>query len=177
MSGFERREVLRDGRAVVVREIRPDDREAIAAAVRTLDPESIYMRLFSRRTELTPQGLERIMHVDPERDAMLVVEVEGGDGAVIAAGRYVGLHAAASGSNAEVAFVVGPDHRSLGISGMLLRHLAAIGRERGVATFEADVLAGNKAMLAVFARSGLSLRQDREGGVVHVTLGLRPGGG
>jgi len=36
----------------------------------------------------------------------------------------------------------------------------------------AEVLPGNKAMLAVFARAGLPMRQRREGGVVHVTLDL-----
>ena len=35
------------------------------------------------------------------------------------------------------------------------------------------MLAENKAMLAVFAKSGLPMRQRREGGVVHVTLALR----
>ena len=34
------------------------------------------------------------------------------------------------------------------------------------------VLAENKAMLAVFARSGLPMRKRRDGGVVHVTLSL-----
>ena len=57
----------------------------------------------------------------------------------------------------------------------LLRHLAAIARERGIATFEAEVLAENKAMQAVFARSGLPMRTRREDGVVHVTLALQGG--
>jgi hypothetical protein len=38
--------------------------------------------------------------------------------------------------------------------------------------FEADVLAENGAMLAVFAKSGLAMRQARDGSVVHVTLAL-----
>ena len=55
----------------------------------------------------------------------------------------------------------------------MLKHLAAIARARGIAAFDADVLAENAPMLAVFARSGLSMRKRREGGTVHVTLSLQ----
>jgi len=34
------------------------------------------------------------------------------------------------------------------------------------------VLAGNKAMISVFARSGLPMTKHRDGGTVHVTLAL-----
>jgi len=37
---------------------------------------------------------------------------------------------------------------------------------------QADVLPQNKAMLAVFARSGLPMRKTLEEGAVHVTLSL-----
>ena len=56
--------------------------------------------------------------------------------------------------------------------GRLLAHLSAIARDRGIARFEADVLAENKAMLVVFERSGLPMRKSRDGGVLHVTLDL-----
>jgi hypothetical protein len=41
-----------------------------------------------------------------------------------------------------------------------------------VSRFKADVLAGNQAMLGVFAGSGLPMKQQREGGVIQVTLSL-----
>ena len=62
-----------------------------------------------------------------------------------------------------------------GIAGRLLTHLAAIARERGIGALTAEVLAENKPMLAVFARGGFPMQKRREGGVVHVTLSLRPG--
>jgi hypothetical protein len=60
---------------------------------------------------------------------------------------------------------------------MLLAALTEIGRERGIAHFEADVLASNAAMLGVFRRSGLPLKTRREGGVLHLAMDLRPSGG
>ena len=166
-------EILRDGRHATIRTMRADDRERVAAAIRQLDRESIYTRLFTYRKELTEAGLTRIMTVDPEREAALLVTIDGPSGEiVIGSARYVAGDARADGRTAEIAFVVEEDYQGLGIAGRLLKHLAAIARERGITEFEADVLPDNKAMLSVFARSGLPMRQRREGGVSHVELAL-----
>jgi GNAT superfamily N-acetyltransferase len=166
-------ETLSNGLAVEVRALRADDRERIAKAVRGLERESIYTRLFSYRNELTETGLDRIMHFDPGSEVVLIVTIgSGADETVIGSGRYIvgpGEHGARS---AEVAFMVEEDYHGLGIAGRLLRHLAGIARERGVASFEASVLPENKAMLAVFARSGLPMRRRNEGGEVQVMLTL-----
>ena len=118
------------------------------------------------------------MAVDSVRDVMLVVTVgAGAEETVIASGRFVAAPGDAVPQSGEIAFVVEEDYQGLGIAGRLLRHLADVARTRGVATFEADVLAENKSMLAVFAKSGLPMQQRREGGVVHVTLALRGAAG
>lgn len=165
-------EALRDGTAVTIRALRADDRERMAAAVRGLDRESIHTRLFSYRSELTEAALDRIMRFDPGREVALVVTVgHAPDEVVVGGGRYVVTDPAARA--AEVAFMVEEDFHGRGIAGRLLRHLATIAHERGIATLEAEVLAGNRAMLAVFARSGLPMTTRPEDGIVHVTLALR----
>jgi len=75
---------------------------------------------------------------------------------------------------AEVAFVTGGNYRGLGIASHILRHLVRIAQDAGVAHFEADVLAENEQMLAVFRRSGLPMQLRRDGSVLHVTLALLP---
>jgi GNAT superfamily N-acetyltransferase len=173
---FCRTDTLRNGLAVTIRDLRADDRERMAKAVRQLDRESVYTRLFGYRNELSEAGLDRLMHVDPEREVALVVTTaSGNDEIVIGSGRYFVSGQIDNERTAEVAFVVEEDYQGLGIAGRLLQHFARIGRERNIAAFEADVLAENKSMLAVFARSGLPMQQHREGGVVHVTLSLANG--
>ncbi|TMH62765.1 MAG: GNAT family N-acetyltransferase [Betaproteobacteria bacterium] len=71
-----------------------------------------------------------------------------------------------------MAFTVEEDYQGKGLAGRLIGHLIGIARQLGIARFEADVLSGNTAMLAVFARSALPMHQRREGGVVHITLAL-----
>lgn len=164
---------LKGGAAVTVRALQPEDRARVARAVRGLDRESIYFRLFSYRSELTDAGLDRIMRFDPDLEVALVATTgTQGDETIVAGGRYVVDDPAAEPRNAEVAFTVEEDWHGQGLASLLLRHLAVIARERGVAAFTAEVLADNRAMLRVFERSGLAGRTRREGGTVHVTLSL-----
>ena len=166
-------DTLRNGLVVTIRALKPDDREKIARAVRGLDRESIYTRLFGYRNELTEAGLERIMHFDPDSEVVLVVTTGSGDAeAVIGSCRYVVRQDGERVRTAEVAFVVEEDYHGLGIAGRLLRHLAAIARAQGIAQFEASVLPGNKPMLAVFARSGLPMQKRTADGEAHVALTL-----
>jgi RimJ/RimL family protein N-acetyltransferase len=159
-------DTLRSGLPVNVRALRPDDRERVAQAVRGLDRDSIYLRLFSYRNELTDAALDRIMRFDPAGEVVLLVLT--GDERVIGSGRYV----ATSPDSAEVAFMVEEDFHGQGIASRLLRHLATVATIQGIRTFEADVLAENKAMLAVFARTGWAMTKAREGDVIHVKLAL-----
>lgn len=170
---FAVEDTLRNGTRITIRAIRPDDRERIAKAFGQLDRESVYTRFFAYKNELSAADLARIDTMDFVRDVVLVATIRfAGDETVIASGRYV-AHAAPDGTLvAEVAFTVEEDYHGLGIAGRLLTHLIAIARASGIARFEAEVLPGNKAMLAVFTRSGLPMQQRRADGVVHLTLAL-----
>ena len=57
---------------------------------------------------------------------------------------------------------------------VLIAALVEVARQRGVAVFEADVLAENPSMLRVFERTGLPMRKRSEGGIVHLELALAP---
>ena len=165
---------LKSGVTATMRMLHPDDREKIAAAVRKLDPESIYTRLFSHRKELTEAGLNRIMHVERGHEVVLVVTTgTETEEVVIGSGRYIASQPPGTpGRTAEVAFLVAKEYQGLGIAGRLLAQMMELARSDGIAAFEADVLADNKSMLAVFARSGLPMKKRYEGGSVHVTLAL-----
>lgn len=166
---------LKNGLAATIRLLRPDDRERMAAAVRGLDPQTIFTRLFSHRKELTEAGLDRIMRFDPDREAVLVVTIgAGAEEVIIGAGRYVLASEQQAGGAAEIAFTVEEEYHGLGIAGRLLRALAEVARARGITRFEADVLSGNPSMLRVFERSGMPMRKRAEGGVVHIELELPP---
>ena len=156
---------LRDGTEAAIRHIRPDDKERLRAAFRALEPASIYTRVFHAKKDLSDDELRRLTEVDPAKEAALVVTV---DDRIIAVGRYI----TTGDRSAEVAFTVEEDFQRNGLAGTLLRELAQIARERGVARFEAFVLPENLPMLGVFERSGLPMKRRYEDGAIRLVLEL-----
>jgi RimJ/RimL family protein N-acetyltransferase len=167
-------EILRDGTPVTIRAIRKSDKARLLAAFRALDREGVYRRFFSPKTDLTDAELDQVTDVDFRQIVALLATCSqaNGEEMLIGDGRY----AATAGENpkqAELAFIVAEPYRGRGVASLLLRHLARIAQDAGLSAFEADVLAYNEAMLAVFQRSGLPIYRQREGDIVHVTLCLR----
>jgi RimJ/RimL family protein N-acetyltransferase len=165
---------LKNGTAVTIRAIRPDDKDRIVEAFKNLESESIYTRFFGHRGELTDAELKIVTEVDFENTVALVVTIPagGGEETIIGAGRYVQYDPPNTERSAEIAFTVEEDFHGQGIAGRILKHLIHIAQKKGVAQFEADVLAENRAMLAVFARTGLPMKKSMEEGAVHGRLSL-----
>jgi GNAT superfamily N-acetyltransferase len=162
---------LKNGTVVTLRLLRADDRERMAKAVRGLDPQTIYTRLFSYRKELTEAGLERLMRVDDAGEVVIVAATgTGADEVIVGGGRYV----VTGEGRAEIAFTVEEDYQGQGVAGRLFAALVEVARQRGIAVFEADVLSENPSMLRVFERTGLPMRKRSDGGTVHLELTLAP---
>lgn len=169
---------LRDGRAALIRVMRPDDKNRLQAAFAKLDPQTVYTRFFSFRKEIPERAFERIAEIDFVKLAGLVVTMgTGADETIIGGASYVGHDAPDGAQVAEVAFTIEEDFQGQGLASKLLAALVALARRHGLARFDAEVLAGNAPMLAVFQRSGLPLRRRREGGVTHIELDLAPPAG
>jgi RimJ/RimL family protein N-acetyltransferase len=165
-------ETLKDGTPVTVRAIRREDAGTILKEFKDLDRESVYRRFFSPKKELSPAELKQLTDVDFSKVVALVVTTQSPEGELlIGGGRYAVEDPAAS--EAEMAFVTSGDYRGLGIASLILRHLVRIAREASVSRFEAEVLAENQPMLAVFRRSGLPMHLKRNGSIFHVMLSLR----
>ncbi len=164
-------ETLKDGTPVTVRAIRRDDAGTILQAFRNLDRESVYRRFFSPKKDLSPAELEQLTDVDFSRVVALVVTKVAENGEVLIGGGRYAVEEPASGA-AEIAFMTGGDYRGLGIASLILKHLVEIARQAGISRFDAEVLAENQPMLAVFRRSGLPMNMVRDGSTLHLTLSL-----
>jgi GNAT superfamily N-acetyltransferase len=170
---YSAQETLKNGLQVTVRAIRPDDKDALVAAFKELDQRTIYLRFFAPKQEITPRELKEATDIDFVLNVALVTCLQDGEGEkIIGAGRYIVFGDAKPPDRAEVAFTVEEDFHGLGISSMMLRHLARIAKEKGITQFHAEVLQENKGMLVVFNRSGLPMKQEYADGITHVTLSL-----
>ena len=169
---------LRNGTPVLIRVSLPQDRARIVAAFDKLESGTIYTRFFSMRKGLSEAELDRMTASDFVNFLMLAATVgTGPDETVIGGASYVVLPPVEGARTAEVAFTIEEDYQGQGLAGKLMAMLAGIARRHGIDRLEADVLAGNAPMLAVFERSGLPLTKTREGGVTHVVMNLRQDSG
>jgi GNAT superfamily N-acetyltransferase len=170
-SNYAQTATLRNGTQVKVRSIRPDDKQRLATAFKNLDPESIYTRFFHHKKMLSDAELKAATELDFEHAVALVMTIGGEENeTIVGGGRYVVIDDTGPARSAEVAFTVEEDYHRQGIARILLQHLAAIAREKGLACFVAEVLPENRGMLTVFSRSGLPLKSEHGGDAVHVTL-------
>ena len=164
---------LKDGRAVVIRSIRPDDKAMVLAVFQNLSPQSKLRRFFTVKSTLSEEELQWITEVDFETTFALVVELdEGPQRDIIGGGRYIEDESESTVRTAEIAFTVEDQFQGKGIGKLLMQHLTKMARARGIAQFEAFVLPDNRGMLGVFSSSGLPMNTEPHGGELRVVLQL-----
>lgn len=167
-AGWEADVVLRDGSTTHIRPIRPDDADALQAFHVGQSEASTYLRFFAPLERLPDRDLARFTTVD-HRDRVALVAVTADD-AIIGVARYDKV----GPEEAEVAFNIADAHHGRGLGSVLLEHLAAAARERGVRRFTAEVLPQNGRMIAVFREAGYSPQQRLDDGVVTVGFDIDP---
>jgi acetyl coenzyme A synthetase (ADP forming)-like protein len=167
-SQWESDVVLADGSTAYLRPIRPEDAPALVALHSRLSDATIYNRFFGLHPELSRAEVERFTNVDYVDRMALVALI---DDQLVAVARFDRLP---TDDAAEVAFVVADAHQSRGLGTLMLEHLAATARERGITRFVADTLASNNAMLRVFREAGYEQERHFDHDVVRVAFPIAP---
>lgn len=160
--------VLRDGGTGHLRPMRADDADAVQAFHMAQSQNSIYLRFFTYKSQLTPKELRRFTELD-YRDRVAFVITHGVE--IIGIGRYDRLD---NPAEAEVAFNVSDAHQGRGLGSILLEHLAAAARENGIGKFTAEVLPENRKMMQVFSDAGYEVHRHFDDGVVSLAFNIDP---
>ena len=161
--------LLRNGRRIEIRALRPEDRHELLAAVNRTSARSLYRRFFAARKSFTDNEVAFFLNVDFVSHVALVAVMNENEGQVICGG---GRFLVVQPGKAELAFVVVDQYQGQGIGTALFAHLTAIARAAGIKEFIAEVLPENAVMMKTFRNSGLPMTARREPDVVHVTLSL-----
>ncbi|WP_026124494.1 bifunctional acetate--CoA ligase family protein/GNAT family N-acetyltransferase [Nocardiopsis baichengensis] len=159
--------VLTDGGTAHIRPITPEDADLLRAFHARLSPETIYYRFFAPYPRLSDRDVKRFTHVDYDERVGLIATISG---VMVAVVRYDKI----GEDEAEVAFLVEDAHQGRGLASVLLEHIGAAARERGVRRFIADVLPENRRMINVFREAGYTAQQTFDEGVIRLTLDLEP---
>ncbi|WP_456575166.1 bifunctional acetate--CoA ligase family protein/GNAT family N-acetyltransferase [Blastococcus sp. SYSU D00820] len=160
--------IAADGGTVHLRPICPEDDEGLVGLMERSSDQTRYYRFFGPMKRLSERDLHRFTHVDHDNRVAFVLLL---GGQLIGVGRYDRYPGT---DDAEVAFLIEDAHQGRGLGSVLLEHLAAAARERGIARFVAEVLAQNNRMVRVFLDAGYTPTRSYEDGVVHLTFPIAP---
>ena len=165
---FEAR--LDDGRRLLFRRIRPDDKDRLRAGMSRLSPESRYRRFFRHIDHLSKKQLVYLTEVDFENHFAYMVTLPDEPGEPgVAVGRWVRLQS--EPAIAEGAVTVIDSYQGKGIGKTLLWVLARTAIQHGVRAFRAWTLGQNEPMLGMLKELGA--RPGRwEAGVMEVDVPL-----
>lgn len=164
---------LRDGRKVLVRDIRPEDGGMLDDAFDRLCKEARYSRFFNV-VRSVPDDILRPKAPGPHGHVMALVALsEGGaERSMVGGARYV---TDITGETCEFAVTVADDWHRLGMAKQLMSYLMEIARARHVRQMEGTVLSTNTGMRGLAARLGFrDVAVPGDYSVRRVILGLRP---
>jgi GNAT superfamily N-acetyltransferase len=160
---------LRDGTAVELRLVRPEDKALMRRGFERMSPHSRYLRFFTPKPALTDDELRYLTEIDQVRHVAIgAATLDGQDGLGVA--RLVQLDGEPGASEAAIAVV--DDMHGKGLGSLLFMRLVAAARERGVERVRCEVLGSNSSMQQ-FLQDALPERTIKvDSGVVTVDMTL-----
>jgi acetyltransferase len=167
---WERRLEMRDGTAIVVRPVRPDDEPLYGPFFAAVTDHDLRMRFFAPVKEFTHAFIARFTQIDYAR-AMAFIAIE------VTSGRLLGvvrLHANANYDAGEYAILLRSDLKGRGLGWLLMQMIIDYARAEGIRTIEGQVLRENTSMLAMCRQLGFEIAADPDDvslDVVKLSLG------
>jgi RimJ/RimL family protein N-acetyltransferase len=154
--------VLRDGSAVLIRQVRSADAPLLADGFARLSAASRQMRFLGVKKTLSAAELRYFTDVDHhDHEALAALDRAGGQGVGIA--RYI--RDANDPRAAEIAVTIVDDWQGRGLGAELLARLSDRARQEGIRRFTALADAGNVAVAALLRNAGARIVRRGRGTV------------
>jgi acetyltransferase len=156
-------EELRDGTAIELRPIRPEDEPLLHDLAAHMTQDDLRLRFFVPVHGISHDLAVRLTQIDYDREMAIVALY---DGTVLGIVRYFGDPDRLS---AEFAIAVRSDWHGRGVGYVLMNRLIAIARQYGLGELVGEVLRDNRPMLAMCRELGFAVSPDpAEPGAVRV---------
>ena len=168
---------MKDGAAVTIRPIRPEDEPLMVRFHETLSQRSVYLRYFyslSLSARVEHDRLVRTCFASYDRGFALVagrVSPETGEHEILGVGRFTAIR----DGEAEVAVLVTDRWQRHGVGTELLTSVAHVARSENFQRLSGEILRENLATQAVFKKVGFTLRPMDDPSSVSAHLELWPG--
>jgi acetyltransferase len=163
---------LRDGQAITIRPIRPEDEPLLVQFHKSLSERTVYARYaqyLSLDQRSAHERLSRVCFVDYDREIALVAEIDvaGAGPQVIAVARLVRL---VNEADAEIALVVSDAFQCQGIGTRLMEQLIQMARQEQIARLIAYIRVDNRAMKRLCEKFGFSVTEDEDMVVASLSI-------
>ena len=159
---------LRDGSALAVRPVEPDDGDRILEIWDGMSELSRRLRFLTPTSEVSEEDLRYLVDVDHRRhEALLALD---DDGHAVAVARYV--RTPGEPTSAEVAVVVTDAWHRRGLATALLDLLTARARENGIRNYTAIVSEDNRIVLDALERAGATRTGETGEGEIELSIPL-----
>jgi acetyltransferase len=165
---LERHVTLLDGAKVFLRPLRAEDAALYPDFLAEVTQEDLRLRFFAAMREVSPELIDKLIHYDPAH-AMAFVAIEEATGKLLG---VVRLHDDPNDVNGEFAILLRSRLKGRGLGWLMMKHMIAYAKQRGLKTVQGQVLAENLTMLKMCGELGFHIADDTERGVKHVTLPL-----
>jgi len=162
---------LPDGASVLIRSIRPDDKQRLLDAFLRLSPLSVQYRFLQSKGTLTETELSYYTELDFDNHVGLVATVGSGDPEeIVCVGRYVVIDPGEPIPRADSGIAVIDEFQHRGIGRPMMMALARIARGRDVSMFEADVSGDNRHFIESLGHCGYQLQSTLDSNTIHLSF-------
>ena len=166
---LSRHVTLRDGEKVLIRPLKVEDAALYPDFLAEVTADDLRLRFFAPMREVSHELIDKLIHYDPAI-AMAFVAIAEASGKMLG---VVRLHDEPGGKEGEFAILLRTRLKGHGLGWLLMKHMIANAKEKGLATVSGQVLAENSTMLQMCGELGFHIADDPlERGVKHVTLPL-----
>jgi acetyltransferase len=145
---------LRDGTALRIRPVRPEDEPLLLDLAAHMSPEDLRLRFFTPVHGLTHAVAARLSQLDYDREMALIAEH---DGAALGVAHFF---ADPDNLRAEYAIAVRSDWKGRGLGYLLMQQLLSLAGARGIGELFGEVLRENQPMLQMCRELDFAISPD-----------------
>lgn len=170
---YEERTTLRDGTPVLLRLVRPSDKELIERGFHQLSEHSRFLRFLVPKSSLSEDELRYLTEIDGESHfAIGAVRLDESGEPAEGLGVARAIRYPDEPDIAEAAIAVTDNMHGRGLGTLLFMRLVAAGCERGIRRFRCEVHASNNAMKELIAGVNPEYSLEVRSGVMSIEFDL-----
>ncbi|MFN3657611.1 MAG: GNAT family N-acetyltransferase [Pseudolabrys sp.] len=144
------------GEKVFIRPLTPEDGKLYPDFLSEVTAEDLRLRFFAPMKQVDPGLIDKLIHYDPT-SAMAFVAIEEATGKLLG---VVRLHDEPDGKTAEFAILLRSRLKGHGLGWLMMKHMIANAKDKGLKTVRGQVLAENTTMLQMCRELGFHSADD-----------------